>query len=344
MNKRFLLIVGLISSLGLFGQGNGEDSFQILQSTSAARIAALGGNAMAVKDGDLNLGLLTPSLLDSSSTRQIALSYTRFFGESNISHAGYAFDVKSLGTVSVAFMNVGYGDFDMTNSAGEVVGQFNAGEYMLQAGLGRQLTDRFSIGANVKFAWSELAEYKSSALAVDVSGTYHNSEKLFTASVMMRNFGNVLSHYRDGVDQSLPFEIQAGLTKKLAKAPIRFGLIAENLQQWDMTPEQNQIEIDPLTGEEVNTNPDGFGENLMRHLVFNAEILITQNFNIRVGYNYNRRQQLKIEEKPGGAGFTYGLGMRIAKMHLSYARAAYSLAGASNHFSLSVKFNDFKKS
>src|SRR5690606_40503922 len=52
--------------------------------------------------------------------------------------------------------------------------------------------------------------------------------------------------------------------------------------------------------------------NLARHLVFNAEILITKNFNLRVGYNYNRRQQLKIEELPGAAGITYGLGMRIA--------------------------------
>ncbi|MEM9050825.1 MAG: hypothetical protein AAGC47_02130, partial [Bacteroidota bacterium] len=153
-----------------------------------------------------------------------------------------------------------------------------------------------------------------------------------------------ISSYRDGVNEDLPFEIQAAISKKLAKAPIRLSLIGENLHRWDLTPERPLTEIDPLTGEEIVTNPGGFGENLMRHLVFNSEILLTDNFHIRVGYNYNRRQQLKVDDRPGAAGITYGLGMRLAKIHISYARAAYSLAGVSNHFTLNIKFDDFKKS
>ena len=345
MKIRFLIFLCVALATGsAFAQGNGQTSFQILQSTSPARIAALGGNQIAVKDGDLHLGLTTPSLLDTASTRQIAFSYTRFFGESNINQVGYAHHFESLGTISLSFNNIGHGDFDLTDESGQVIGSFNAGEYLIQAGIGRQIDDRFSIGANVKYVWSELADYKSSALAVDVSGTYSNPEQFFAATLMMKNIGNTLKEYRDGVSQDLPFEIQAGLSKKLNKAPLRFSLIAENLQTWDLTPEENdEVEIDPLTGEEVNTNPDGFGENLMRHLVFSTEILLSKNFHLRIGYNYNRRQQLKIEEKPGGAGLTYGLGLRIAKLHLSYARAGYSLTGASNHFSLSVKFDDFKK-
>ncbi len=346
MKKRFLIILfAAVAVVNAFGQGNGETSFQILQSSSSARIAALGGNQIAVKDGDLHLGLTAPSLLDSNSTRQVAFSYTRFFGEANITQVGFAHHIESLGTVSLSFNSIGYGDFDLTDESGQILGSFNAGEYAFQAGLGRQIDEHFSIGANLKFAWSEMADYKSSALAVDVSGTYSNPEQFFAATLMMKNIGSTLSEYRDGVSQDLPFEIQAGLSKKLSKAPLRFSLIAENMQTWDLTTDSNdEVEIDPLTGEEVNSNSNGFGENLMRHFVFNTEILLSKNFHIRVGYNYNRRQQLKIEEKPGGAGFTYGLGVRVAKIHLSYARAPYSLAGVSNHFSVSVKFDDFKKS
>ncbi|MGB6036736.1 MAG: type IX secretion system protein PorQ [Cryomorphaceae bacterium] len=345
MFKRLLTIAMMLSGFSqVFSQDNGQTNFQILQTISPARIAALGGNAIAVKDGDLNLGLFAPSLLDSASSDQIVFGYTPFFGEANIIHAGYAKHIDSVGTFSLGITSLGYGDFSMTTETGEVIGSFNAGEYLFQGGYGRQINDRFSVGGNLKFILSELAEYKATALAADLSGTYYNAEKLFTATFLIKNLGTSLSSYRDGVNETMPFEIQAAFSKKLAKAPIRFSVIGENLQRWDLTPEQTITEIDPLTGEEVITNPGGFGENLMRHLVFNAEILLTENFNLRLGYNYNRRQQLKIDDNPGAAGITYGLGLRVAKIHISYARAAYSVAGVSNHFTLGFKFDDFKKS
>lgn len=328
----------------VLAQDNGQANFQILQTISPARVAALGGNAIAVKDGDLNLGMYAPSLLDSANSDQIVFGYTPFFGEATILHAGYAKHIDSVGTFSLGITSLGYGDFSMTTETGEVIGSFNAGEYLFQAGYGRQINDRFSVGGNLKFILSELAEYKSTALAADFSGTYYNSEKLFTATFLIKNLGTSLSSYRKDVGENMPFEIQAAFSKKLAKAPIRFSVVGENLQRWDLTPEPTFTEIDPLTGEEIITNKGGFGENLMRHLVFNAEILLTENFNLRLGYNYNRRQQLKIDDNPGAAGITYGLGLRVAKIHISYARAAYSVAGISNHFTLGVKFDDFKKS
>jgi len=344
--NRIVCFLGLLLSFSqLQGQGNGQDSFQILQIVGPARVAALGGNNIAVKDGDLNLGMITPSLLDSSSDRQIALGFSRLFGEASIGHASYAQNFKELGIVSFSINSLTYGQFDLTDEAGRVQGSFNAGEYLFQAGLARQLNKRFTLGANVKFFFSELAEYKSNGIAVDVSSTYHKPEKGFTATLMMRNIGTTLKEYRSGVDQTIPFEIQAGFTKKLLNAPLRFGVMLENLQTWDLSSEgEQQTEIDPITGDEVQSGNNGFGENLFRHVVLNAGIFITENLHLRVGYNYNRRQQLLVENKPGGAGLTYGIGMRISKFHLSYGRATYSLAGASNHFTLSVKFDDFKKS
>lgn len=340
-----LFFLASLSVVFLHAQQGGTTSFQILQTISPARVAALGGNAIAVKDGDLNLGMIAPSLLDSTSSGQIGLGYTRFFGEANIAHAAYAHHFADIGTFSLAIQSLGYGDFVMTDEAGNVMGSFNAGEYIFQVGYSRPLNEYFSIGSNLKFIYSELAEYKASALAVDVASTYYNPEQRFTATLMMKNIGRALSTYRTGVAEDLPFEIQAAISKRLDKAPLRFSLIGENLHRWDLTPEPDEATTtDPLTGEVIENTGGGFGENLARHLVFNAEILLTENFHLRIGYNYNRRQQLKIEDRPGGAGITFGFGMRVSKFHLSYGRAAYSLAGASNHFNVSVKFDDFKKS
>lgn len=338
------ILLAMVCAFG-FAQGNGQSSFQILNTTGTARIAALGGNAINIKDGDLNLGLVAPSLLDTNAAGQIVFGFTRLFGEANIAHAGYAHHVKNLGVLTFSIQSLGYGDFDLTDEAGNIQGQFNAGEYVFQAGIGHQFTDRLSAGGNLKFILSELAEYKASAIAMDLSGTYSNPAKGFTTTVLIKNLGATLSSYTANVDEELPFEIQAGFSKKLDKAPLRFSVIAENLQKWDLTPEgSDQVSTDPLTGEEVVDENGGFTENLFRHLVFATEIVITPNFHLRAGYNYNRRQQLRIEDTSSAGGFSFGLGVRIAKIHLSYARAIYSQAGASNSFSLNVKFNDFKKS
>jgi len=308
-------------------------------------MAALGGNAMAVKDGDLNLGLYAPSLLDSTSSGQIALGFNRIFSEASVSHAGYAHHVKGLGTISVGIMSLGYGTFDMTDETGARLGEFTAGEYLFQAGISRQLDDYFSIGANVKYVMSQMAEYNASALLVDMSATYYNPENLITATLMMRNIGSPLSSYRPVVEENIPFEIQAGVSKQLDKAPLRFSIIGENLQVWRLSEDRTgQTVTDPLTGETIPVENEGFAETLARHLVFNTEIILSENFFIRLGYNYNRRQELKIDTRPGTGGFTYGFGLRVSKFHLSYARASFNLAGVANHFGLSVRFDDFKKS
>lgn len=346
MKKRhFTFIFFFLTSAIGFSQSNGQVNYQILQTINSARIGALGGNAIAVKDGDLNLGLVAPSLLDSIASQQLIFGFTRFFGEANITQAGYAHHFREIGTVSLSIQNLGYGEFERTDAAGVKTGNFHAGEYIVQGGIGRELDKNFSLGANLKYIFSQLEEYKSSAMAVDLASTYQSIDREFTATLLVKNIGRSISSYTSYEKEELPFEIQLGISKKLSKAPIRLSLIGENLQTWNLTPATNEPpKIDPLTGLEIEDKSGGFGDNLARHLVFNAEILITQNVNIRLGYNYNRRQQLKIEERPGGAGITFGMGVRIAKLHLSYGRATYSLAGVNNHFTLGIKFDDFKKS
>ena len=79
----------------------------------------------------------------------------------------------------------------------------------------------------------------------------------------------------------------------------------------------------------------------MRHMVIGGEFIITKNFFLRAGYNYQRRKELKIPEKRGATGFSFGFGFRIYKFHISYGRAVYHLAGPSNNFSVSMDLNSF---
>jgi len=103
-------------------------------------------------------------------------------------------------------------------------------------------------------------------------------------------------------------------------------------------------EFDPFTGEPVRKNKiEKFGDNLMRHAIFGVEILPTENFYINLGYNYLRRQEMKIPLRVAMVGFSWGFGFKVSKFHFSYGRASYHIAGGSNHFSLSTNFSEFYK-
>jgi hypothetical protein len=78
----------------------------------------------------------------------------------------------------------------------------------------------------------------------------------------------------------------------------------------------------------------------MRHLVFGVEILPSENFIIRAGYNYQRRQELKFSERHGMVGLSAGFGLKIKRFHLDYGISQYHLAGSSNLFSLAINLNN----
>lgn len=76
-------------------------------------------------------------------------------------------------------------------------------------------------------------------------------------------------------------------------------------------------------------------------MILGVEFVPVRNFYLRGGYNYQRRNELKIEERTSMVGFSWGIGVKINKYHISYGRATYHLAGASNHFSVSTNLDDF---
>ncbi|MGB0167240.1 MAG: hypothetical protein ACPF8V_10350, partial [Luteibaculum sp.] len=169
--------------------------------------------------------------------------------------------------------------------------------------------------------------------------------KLFSAGFQLSNAGIMLSNYIDS-RQKLPVNFAIGISKKLDKAPFRFLFTLDNLQTWEIElPEDTRVERDPLTGElvgpEEKTTAGRFIQNFGRHLYAGTEIVFSKNFQFRVGYNYLRRKQLAIEDKPGTVGLSYGLSFRINRFQFHYARATYHLAGASNFFSVTTNIFRF---
>ncbi len=342
--KRLLLILSAVCLFSpVWSQPGGSTSYQFLNLVSSARVASLGGNLLAVKDSDVTLGQYNPSLLNPKMDQDLAMSYVNYFSNINFGFVTYARTIDSVGTFAATLHYLDYGKFIEADETGEQTGQFSAGDYVLSLGVGRELDSLFSIGANLKLFYSNYYIYNSFGMAVDVAGTYYKPSKGFTASVILKNMGYQLKPYTPDNREKMPFEIQLAISKKLAHAPFRFSIAAENLQTWDLSYIDPTLkpQIDPSTGAVIPPEPPGFGDKLMRHMVFGTE-LVTRNFSVGFGYNYRRRKELRYAERGGIAGFSFGLGVRIKKVQVAYGLASYHLAGTSHHLTISLKLSELK--
>ncbi|MDP4828373.1 MAG: type IX secretion system protein PorQ [Flavobacteriales bacterium] len=345
MVKRSLLLFFICAAFSTNAQTNGSTVFNSLNIPSSARVASVGGSLLAVRDGDLNLALYNPSLLDSTSDGQVALSYVNYFSNINLGFAAYAHHFDSLGlTMSATMQYVDYGKITQRDLSGANIGTFQAGDYALIIGAAMPIDSNFTIGANLKGIYSTLAGYTSVGAAVDLSATYYNAKRKFTAAAVFSNFGYQLKGYTADVRDTLPTNFQIGITKQLKHAPFRFSIVFDQLNQWDNSFYSNNSNqtIDPITGEVSSGKSWEFGDKLMRHVIVGTEVLLGENFAVRLGYNYRRRQEMKLSDRPGTAGLSWGLGFKIKKFQLSYGRATYHFAGPSNNFTVTTRLADWR--
>ncbi len=191
------------------------------------------------------------------------------------------------------------------------------------------------MGASLKFINSSIAAFNSNALALDVGGVFIHPKRQLSIGLAFKNIGFVLNDYSETSSAEIPFDVQAGVTFKPKFMPFRFSFTGYNLTQGDVSyfdPNSIDQEEEP-----------GTFENIFRHVNIGAELLLSKNINVRFGYNHLVRQELKLEDTAGGAGFSFGLMFRIRAFEFSYARCGYHAAGGSNSFSITANTNTFLK-
>lgn len=344
MRKKLLVAIGFILCFSANAQIGGKYVYQFLNIPASARVAALGGTFISIKDNDPNAALQAPSLLNPSMTKSVSLSAVSYPDGVKFGDATYVQDVEKIGTFMATMHYVNYGTFQQADEFGNFNGTFKAADYALSLGWGYQLNPLFSVGAAVKAIYSDYYLYNAFALATDVSATMYDSVSQWTVTVLVRNVGAQLNKYVPGNSEPLPAEALIGASKRLTHTPLRFNVNYRHLQKLDLayTDPNDFGDVDPLTGE-ASVKDYGFFNKFSRHFSIGAEILLSKNFHIRTAYNFQRRRELAVSTRPGLTGFSFGVGMKISKFIISYGRGNYHLAGGANHFSISTRLSDFLK-
>lgn len=346
--------IGLLIPLSIFtlltivsAQNGGRYTFAFLKQSPSARATGLNQSQIALRQDDLALASVNPSLLNPLMHNGLGFNQNFLLGKVKSGLANYGYHVEKLKTTFQAGVQfISYGDFKQTDEYGNQQGTFRANEYALFVGAGRQLNERFSVGVNAKFIQSRLESYTSTGIAADIAGAYINSEKNIGATIVLKNVGAQLKTYYGESRQSLPYDLQVGLSKKLARAPFRFSVVAHDLLRWQLrydNPLENEVS---LLGEEASTK-SAFSlamDNVFRHLNFGGEIMLgkTENFRLRFGYSHQTRREMSLQNIRSLAGFSFGAGFKVNRFRIDYGLGRQHIAGGMNHLSISTKFGTFK--
>ncbi len=345
MKKYFTLIIIFCFTIKLFAQIGGTNTYQFLTVQPNARIAALGGSAIAIPDNDLNLAVQNPSLLNKDMNNFVTYNYVRYVAGIGAGYAAVAHHFDSIGTFALGMQYINYGDFVKTSASGETLGSFTAGEYNLHLMYAREIGP-FSVGGALKFINSSLEEYNSYGIAADISGTYYNTENMITVAGVISNYGKQLKSYRPNNNETLPMNVQVGISKKFKKAPFRFSIIANHLEKpgglMYQNPDKPGLSKDLSTGQ-VQLENISLLNKTMSHVTISGELILSKAFYVALGYNYLRRWELKLDQYGGFSGFSWGFGVKISKFQLAYGHTGYSVGYGTDHFSFIINTNEFFK-
>ncbi|MCX6181652.1 MAG: type IX secretion system protein PorQ [Bacteroidetes bacterium] len=346
----FLFVLLAASGLPAFSQIGGKGTYQFLNLTNSPRAAATGGYFVPVMDNDESQVYANPSLLSKQMDNRLVLNYVNYIGDINYGYTGYIKDFDKYGTFSLGINYFNYGSFIQADETAQILGAFTASESALNIGWGHKIKERFSIGSNLKLVYSQLFQYKSVGMAMDFAGTYYNPDRGFGASIVVRNVGTQFTTYVPGNKEPLPLDFQVGISKKLAHAPFRFVIVGHNLQTksiWfqnlgDKSQTSSLFNADST----ATTSKSNLGQEIARRATLGVEFVPVESFALRVGYNYQRQQEMKLggDNKLGMVGFSLGLQIKIKMLTFQYAWASYSVAGSAHFLSVSAKVSDFKKS
>lgn len=312
----------------------GNAVYNFLSQPASAQVAALGGLNISSQGNDVSMGLSNPALLRKVMHQQIATSFNGFLaGISNYSAVTAFHQDKYNINWGVGLQYLHYGNITQTDATGSVLGTFKPNDLALQLMANKRLNDFFYVGAAVKFIQSSYGLFRSSGLGVDIGLNYWDSSRQIQAAIVVKNLGTQFSNYGGMAKEELPFDLQAGISKKLENAPIQFSLTAHNLHRLSIF--YNDTAFNASQGD---IRSAGFLQKAFAHLIVSTQFYLNEKLELNIGYNFLRRQDLNIFNATSGLnGLTTGVGFLHKKLHIRYATGFYQQK-VFNQFSLNFNF------
>lgn len=316
---------------------------EYLRLSNSPHVSALGGYVPVSLDQDVSFALQNPALLNPRYHNQLSVNYNIYYAGISVANLQYAYHVAPLNTdfgLGIQYLN--YGKMRHTDAQGSVLGDIGAADYAINLSASREYGQHWRYGVTGKWAQSQLADRSSMALLADVGIVYEDTASLLAMGVVAKNMGFVIKKYNpQNSAEPLPFDLQIGISKQLRNVPLRLYLVGHHLYKWDVRYNNPADKVkNSFVQEDVpDEEKSYFVDKLFRHINFGAELIIGKKITVSGAYNHIRRSELAATEAKGLAGFSFGAGIDLNKLHVRYARSYYATAGAYNELGISFQLN-----
>ena len=203
----------------------------------SARAAGLGNAMTAIQSGSIAMFYNPATMAHTQDFVNVAVGQTQFVADINYNIASVSFRPSEgrFGIFGVNFMNVDYGTFYGTVPGGEggftETGQFSPTALVIGLGYARALTDRFAVGANLKYARQDLTgsimgfddgggagnegsyqvqDNAETAVAVDFGVLYNTGFRSLNFAMSARNFSREVTYQQENFE--LPLMLTIGIS------------------------------------------------------------------------------------------------------------------------------------
>jgi len=321
-----LLILFLLTGLspGSYGQSSNETVFGFLNVPGSARTAALGGEHVSLNSGGTAMFTTNPAYVSGVNHKEFSASYLNHLADIYMANAHFSWHINEIGTFSTGIRLLNYGNITRVDSDGIEDGSFGSYDFSWSAAFSRTIFGNLQGGAGTRIITSSYDTYQSTAIALFGGLYYTFNDDLTHLGVSFRNLGSQLTLF-DETREKLPFDLSAGVTHRLMHLPLRFNLTLHSLNRWDL----------PVFDDEEDP---GISENLLRRMRFGTEILFSDNFHLRLGYDHLKNQELKGDRRIDLSGSGIGLGIEIRDISIDLSRTSFSETGGLFQLSLATQF------
>lgn len=264
----------------------GQTVFNFLGNNNTAQYNAMGGKNVSYVQNNSSAFLQNPALWQTENSKYLSVDIKNIYGIVN-SLATYTFTATQNVHTAFAVGYNNYGKLTRTDASGNLLGNFNANDIVVMYNMARNKNKPLSYGATFKLANSQIDINSGIALATDVGLHYKHPTNGFAAGFVIKNFGINLKKI-GSLNDALPFDMQIGVSKKIAKAPFALSLTMHQLQQFN-NYYNDTIFTNALTGTVKKVT---FLNKLSNHFVVAVHIIPVQYVTFDVGYNIKMRREL----------------------------------------------------
>ena len=392
MTKRNLFVIVLIGFCAICFSSkthaqqpgiSGEDTASLRPVTTAVPFAAFTPDARSAALGDAG-GALSPDansvywgaakLAQSTKNYGVAVSYTPWLR--NITDDMYLTYVSGFMKVGknqafgASLMYFDHGKFEARDNRGGFQGEYLSNEFYGSLAYSRKLSDKFSVGLNLKYINSNLggaaiingtAMKPGSTVAGDISAFYQNENIdegtgkgwKMAGALLIQNIGGKVN-YGGSETGFIPTNLKlSGAATRYIDQYNKFTFVLDfNKLMVPTPPIRNANRVvtagkDPNRGTfaamfgSFNDAPDGFKEELREFTISTGmEYWYNEAFALRAGY-FN-----EANSKGGRKYFTVGFGARIQNRYgvdFAYLMPQRQGSALANTFRISLIVDMFKK-